>query len=38
MQRELNPQSFKMLWKTKGAMENIKPLLLVIVKEYRKKT
>jgi hypothetical protein len=27
-----------MLWKTKGAMENIKPLLLVIVKEYRKKT
>lgn len=37
-QRELNPQSFKMLWKTKGAMENIEPLLLVIVKEYRKKT
>ena len=36
--RELNPQSFKMLWKTKGAMENIEPLLLVIVKEYRKKT
>lgn len=38
MAKELNPQSFKMLWKTKGAMENIEPLLLVIVKEYRKKT
>lgn len=36
--KELKVESFKMLWKTKGAMENIDPLLLVIVKEYRKKT
>lgn len=35
---EINPTSFKMLWKTKKATENIKPIILVIVKEYRKKT
>ena len=36
--KELNPESFKMLWKTKKAAENIKPILLEIVKEYRSKT
>ena len=36
--QELNPTSFKMLWKTKKATENIEPILLTIVKEYRKKT
>jgi len=38
MQKQLNPTSFKMLWKTKKAAENIEPILLEIVKEYRKKT
>ena len=29
---------YKSLWKTKKATENIEPILLTIVKEYRKKT
>lgn len=37
-EKPLNPQSFKLLWKTKKATENIDPILLTIVKEYRKKT
>lgn len=36
--KELNPTSFKMLWKTKKAAENIDLILLRIVKEYWKKT
>lgn len=36
--KEINPQSFKKLWKTKKATENIEPILLEIVKEYRTKT
>ena len=34
----IDPSKFKMLWKTKKAAENIKPILLEIVKEYRKRT
>lgn len=37
-EKPLNPQAFKLLWKTKKATENIDPILLTIVKEYRKKT
>lgn len=33
-QKQINPQSFKKLWKTKKATENIEPILLDIVKEY----
>lgn len=36
-QKQINPQSFKKLWKTKKATENIEPILLDIVKEYRVK-
>ena len=36
--KELNPTSFKMLWKTKKATENIDLIILRIVKEYWKKT
>lgn len=35
--KTINPQSFKKLWKTKKATENIEPILLDIVKEYRLK-
>lgn len=35
--KQINPQSFKKLWKTKKATENIEPILLDIVKEYRVK-
>lgn len=35
--KQINPQSFKKLWKTKKATENIEPILLDIVKEYRPK-
>jgi len=35
---EINPESFKMLWKTKKAAENIKPILLEIVDNYWRKT
>lgn len=34
----VNPLKFKMLWKTKKASENIKPILLEIVDTYRRKT
>lgn len=36
-QKQINPQSFKKLWKTKKVTENIEPILLSIVKEYRVK-
>lgn len=32
--KQINPQSFKKLWKNKKATENIEPILLDIVKEY----
>lgn len=35
--KQINPQSFKKLWKNKKATENIEPILLDIVKEYRVK-
>ena len=34
----IDPSKFKNLWKTKKAAENIKPILLEIVNEYRRKT
>lgn len=36
-QKQINPQSFKKLWKTKKATENIEPIILDIIKEYRPK-
>jgi hypothetical protein len=36
--QEVNPLKFKMLWKTKKAAENIKPILLEIVDNYWRKT
>ena len=36
--QKVNPSKFKMLWKTKKAAENIKPILLEIVDNYWRKT
>ena len=36
--KQINPLSFKKLWKNKKATENIEPILLDIVKEYWTKT
>lgn len=35
--KAIKPESFKKLWKTKKATENIEPIILDIIKEYRPK-